>query len=371
MLVSPLPMLSEERQLRGIGVDDAFERTDLSEEALVITPFQRAANRLREIARGDGRHGSCGHGVGEAASDALSFPDEALRLRHLRSDGLAERLRRIQERKHAEIADIIAACDALPQAQDEISCFEDVSMPEKWIAQLEPFLAQARIRTEEDIRKDLIDRQGVVFEGAQGVLLDEWRGFHPYTTWSTCTFDNALDLLEGCGWPGDVVRLGVIRGYATRHGAGPFPTEDAEMSRLLPDADNVANDWQRDFRVGWLDLVAVRYAIAACGGLDALAVTCLDRLKPLPTWMVCDDYETDAGALHDLPLGAFKDLAHQEGLTGLLTRARPKFRRTSSRRELEDKAIEHAMAIAWMLEAGEEGLLVSTGPTRQDKTIIY
>src|ERR1051325_6458376 len=70
MILNPLSMLVEERKLAAIGVADAFERTTISAEALVITPFQRAVNRLREMSRGEGRHGSCGMGIGETAMDA-------------------------------------------------------------------------------------------------------------------------------------------------------------------------------------------------------------------------------------------------------------------------------------------------------------
>lgn len=370
MLVSPLAMLSEEALLRTKGVTDAFARTELSEEALVITPFQRAANRLRELARGDGRHGSVGHGVGETASDAVRFPRDALRIRHLREVGLARFLRRIQERKRGELSEALASCRDLPAAREEIAFLEDPGMPERWIASIQPFLAQARIRSEEDLRARLLRQRHVFFEGAQGVLLDEWRGFHPYTTWSTCTFDNALGLLKDYGWQGGILKTGVIRGYGTRHGAGPFPTEDAEMARLLPDTDNVTNDWQKDFRVGWLDLVALRYAIKACGGIDALVVTCLDRLAPFKTWMACDAYETPAGTVSDLPLGPFTDLAHQERLTGILMQARPKFVVTTETADLAWKCREHAFTVNFLLD-GAIRLLISTGPTCQDKAVLF
>jgi adenylosuccinate synthase len=371
MLISPLAFLNEEKHLRDVGVKDAFRRTAVSEEALVISLFQRAANRLRELARGDGRHGSCGHGVGETASDAIGFPDHALRMRHLRQAGLLKRLQRIQERKRDEAAESISKCRSLPEAQDEIRFLEDAAMPERWIELLRPFQAQVWVYSEEAIRKDLLLQKNVIFEGAQGVLLDEWRGFHPYTTWSTCTFDNAVSLLKAYGWTGAVEKTGVIRGYATRHGAGPFPTEDPDMSSLLTDTDNVANDWQKDFRVGWLDLVAIRYAIAACGGIDNLAITCLDRLAPFKSWMVCNEYETKSGSIGDLPLGQLHDLAHQEDLTGLLMSARPKFKMTTEANDLERKARDHAIAIHFLLKRPSAHLRISTGPTREDHQRVF
>lgn len=95
----------------------------------------------------------------------------------------------------------------------------------------------------------------VVFEGAQGVLLDEWRGFHPYTTWSTTTFANAETLLAEAGSAQTALRLGVVRCYMTRHGPGPFVTEDPTLE--LPEPHNQHGAWQGVFRAGHFDVVAL------------------------------------------------------------------------------------------------------------------
>jgi adenylosuccinate synthase len=172
---------------------------------------------------------------------------------------------------------------------------------------------------------DLLRQPGtVIFEGAQGVLLDEWRGFHPHTTWSTTTLANADRLLAEAGYTGTVTRLGISRAYTTRHGAGPLVTEDAELTRLLPDAANLYGEWQQGFRVGWLDLVLLRYACDVVGRLDALAVTCLDRLDDLPTIHVCAEYRQDAFAVaRILPSPQPCDLRYQTQLTHGLARCRP------------------------------------------------
>ena len=88
MLLDPLAMVAEEQHLRALGVTDAFERTTIDERALVITPFQRAANRLKELARGDGRHGSCGMGIGETMVDYLEHGQRVLFASDLRNPDL-------------------------------------------------------------------------------------------------------------------------------------------------------------------------------------------------------------------------------------------------------------------------------------------
>lgn len=132
----------------------------------------------------------------------------------------------------------------------------------------------------------------VVFEGAQGVLLDEWHGFHPYTTWSTTTFANAEALLAESGRSCPARRLGVVRAYTTRHGPGPHMTEDRELAALLPEPHNGTGAWQGAFRVGHFDAVAHAYAVEVCGGVDALALTHLDAPARCPALRLVRGYDT-------------------------------------------------------------------------------
>ncbi len=156
----------------------------------------------------------------------------------------------------------------------------------------------------------VLQRDGTtVFEAAQGVLLDEWQGFHPYTTWSTTTLHHADTLLGEAHYSGDTTRIGITRAYATRHGAGPFVTEDAALTTMLPDAANMQGDWQGGFRVGWLDLVMLRYACEVVGPLDALAVTCLDRVATLPELKLCRRYTDGDATVERLALAPRGDLA--------------------------------------------------------------
>ena len=157
-----------------------------------------------------------------------------------------------------------------------------------------------------------------VFEGAQGVLLDEWRGFHPYTTWSTTTFANAETLLAEAGET--AVRLGVVRCYLTRHGPGPFVTEDPTLE--FPEPHNGTGPWQGAFRTGHPDAVALRYAAEVAGGVDGVALTHLDvaarhRLR------LCRAYRVGGRLVSRIEPGPEHDLSWQERLTDTLLRARP------------------------------------------------
>src|SRR5262249_20172568 len=127
-----------------------------------------------------------------------------------------------------------------------------------------------------------------IFEGAQGILLDEYRGFHPYTTWSTVTPHHAWELIDAMGVEAVAV-LGITRAYTTRHGEGPLPTFSPELTNRLQDRGNPWNRWQGNMRCGWLDLAILRYAAAVAGPLDGIVVNHLDQVLG-SEWLVCDGY---------------------------------------------------------------------------------
>jgi adenylosuccinate synthase len=245
-----------------------MERLRISGDALVITPYHQALNRLRELARGDARHGSCGVGIGETVGHGRANPDEAVRVRDLADVALLHRkVARIRDYARAEI-----------ETNDEI--FEREDVLERWVE--EAHLVAPLAADDQAWRDDV-----VVFEGAQGVLLDEEHGFHPHTTWGTCTSAPARRLLEP--FDAEVQTIGILRAYAVRHGAGPLPTESGDVTNTPPE-HNTFNEWQGAVRYGWFDAVLARYAIEADGNIDRLAITHLDWLARLERWTYCDAY---------------------------------------------------------------------------------
>lgn len=313
VLVNPVLLFGEARRLARKKVFGALSRLTIHEDCLVTTPFHVALNRIRERLRGGGAHGSCGLGIGETRQGALEFPKWAIRVRHLRDpNALEKRLRWLQRSKFAEAV-------ALDPDAPELA---DLSEAEEFdfLGLCQELGETIRLVGDDFLQSHLSHSSGsTIFEGAQGVLLDEWRGFHPYTTWSTVTAQNAFTLLRGSG--AEVFSVGVIRGYATRHGAGPFPTEDADLTQSLPDETNPENAWQGKLRVGWPDLNLLRYSLKVAGRIDALAVTCLDRMPEVGEWKVCDGYETG-----EIPVGRKFDLAFREEVTRSLFAARPIYR---------------------------------------------
>lgn len=275
MLVNPVSLLAETVVLQEKGQRDVLNRLTVDAEALVTTPFHVSMNRIREHARdsGSGRHGSCGMGIGETMQDSLEHPELIVRVRDLTDlISLREKLKAILELKTQQLRDLAGSTDREGLLGEWLV--------DRSIEHFARFINHATVVDEDWLRRELNKDGIVVFEGAQGVLLDQDFGFQPHTTWTDTTFTNAQHLLEGTEAEAQITRLGVLRAFSTRHGAGPFVTEsNAPATRLLAQADhNCFGPWQQEFRVGPLDLVATRYALNVIGGVDALALTNLDKL---------------------------------------------------------------------------------------------
>jgi adenylosuccinate synthase len=341
VVVDPLALSAEAEHLSILGVPDPYGLLTVDRRALVATPYHRLANQAREIARGAGRHGSCGMGVGEAVAYALDHPREALRFGDLvRPAVLRRKLGELRSWLAATLADIGADPTPGPGVDECMAVFRDV---------------EALVTTVDGSTVDLMLAAGpCVFEGAQGVLLDEWRGLHPYTTWSTTTFGNVAEMAGG-----DAVRLGVLRCFTTRHGAGPLVTEDAGLTARLADPHNPTGPWQGAFRVGHFDAVAHRYAIEVAGGVDALALTHVDVADRTPDLRICRAYRIGDTVVDRLEPGPFRDLAYQAALTARVSGAVPMLDR--------DAPTDWVAEISAVLDVAVE--LTSHGPTAGDKRV--
>ncbi|MDF1563248.1 MAG: adenylosuccinate synthetase [Deltaproteobacteria bacterium] len=280
----------EAAHLREVGVEDALSRLHLASTCRVTTPFHQALGRLRELARGASPHGTCGVGVGETVRDALDHPGDVLRAGDLRDADPGERLERIRHRC-LRAAEALALDLSDPRCEEELALLRDPEVVLRWRELIAPVLEAIHLEEDEALDDATFGEGPLVFEGAQGVLLDERAGFHPHTTWSRCTSEGAEGWLAARALPQLPLRLGVLRIYATRHGPGPFPSEAPELASLLPEPHNGGPGWQGSFRRGWLDPPLVRYAIAANGGIDGLALTHLDRLGALPAWQQVEEHE--------------------------------------------------------------------------------
>jgi adenylosuccinate synthase len=157
-----------------------------------------------------------------------------------------------------------------------------------------------------------------------------------------------------------VTRLGVTRTYQTRHGPGPFPTEDPTLD--LPEQHNADGRWQGPFRTGHLDAVALAYAAEVAGGVDAVALTHLDAASQhRGDLRICRAYDLSGHTLTRIEPGPPRDLAYQESLTQTLLKARPVYRQ-----EERLTARDWPDAVTGILHAPVT--IRSRGPALTDKT---
>ena len=338
VVVHPTALLVEAEVLGRIGIHDALSRLSIDARCKITTPFHQAAGRLRELLRGVASHGTCGVGVGETVRHALEHPGQELRYAALaetstsRPKALLERLQAIRETLLAEFS---------PQCPNGISgalaeefqMLKDETLAARWMAAAQALARQCPPGFAEAISSQLMRPGCVVFEGAQGVLLDAWRGFYPHTTWSSISTAAVEAAAAPFGISAPIEHYGVLRTYLTRHGNGPLPTHDESLDRLLPEPHNQSTGWQGHFRRGHPDAVLLRYALESVGDLSGLLISHLDIFQRGFSLRWCERYAIAASSnfprfVERLPLSKGEDISHQLALTKLLERARPNYSST-------------------------------------------
>ena len=289
MMVDPVALAHETAALRPHFGTDPLARHFIDERCPIITPFHVAANLERERQRGADAHGTCGKGIGELADDLQHHKEEVLRASEICSPALAaDKLRLIQQRKREA-----------PGATNGILC--DASRYEE-IARAYAELAPHFNIISADQAAAMIASSDCIFEGSQGVLLDEKFGLQPHTTWSNVTAGNAVRLALECGIQ-RVEIIGVTRTYGTRHGAGPFLGERLPVP-AWPGEHNGNEGIQGRFRSGALDLGLLRHAATCCPDLQLTSVALthadiFERCQALP-FTGEDGEASEAGSIEEM-----------------------------------------------------------------------
>ncbi|MCX6854826.1 MAG: adenylosuccinate synthetase, partial [Verrucomicrobia bacterium] len=313
----------EAQVLAAAGVGDALSRLQIDGQCRVTTPFHQAACRLRELLRGSAAHGTCGVGVGETVRHALEYPQQVLRYADLLHASVA--LDKLHALRQTLLAELEPLCS--PAHAEELRVLKSENIAAEWLNTARAVARQCPPSSLDAIHSRLTQAGTVLFEGAQGVLLDEWRGFHPHTTWSTISTAAVEQALARFGITPHVEHYGVLRSYLTRHGAGPLPTEDPALDGPLHEPHNTAQGWQGRFRRGHPDAVLLRYALESVGNLTGLLISHLDVFERGASLKWCHAYQTEHGLLNQLPSSAGPDLSHQQVLTDLLLKVAPVFDR--------------------------------------------
>ncbi|MCW8910198.1 MAG: adenylosuccinate synthase [Gammaproteobacteria bacterium] len=290
VVLSPSALFEEIEMLEKEGIP-ASQRLKISEACPLIMPYHVALDQAREIARGKKAIGTTGRGIGPAYEDKVSR--RGLRVGDLLDvESFAEKLKGVMEyHNHALVHYFKAEAVDYQTVLDEI-----MAMRDKIVSMIEDIPA-----TLYNLRKD---GANIMFEGAQGTLLDIDQGTYPYVTSSNCTAGGACTG-SGVG-PRDLdYILGITKAYTTRVGAGPFPTElfDDVGQYLGEKGHEFGATTGRSRRCGWFDGVALRRA-AQVNSITGLCITKLDVLDGLEKLQICTGYEYEGKILDLPPVGA-------------------------------------------------------------------
>jgi adenylosuccinate synthase len=313
--------------------------------------------------------------VGEAVEDSLSNFQGCVRAGDLSNPPtLRRKLNSIRERKRAQLAELFG--DQLQEEgiAREWDLFEREDVIDTWISTISRISELGLVAPDTVLQGWLRQAETVIFEGAQGVLLDAEAGFHPFTTWSRCTPANALEIIKEMAPGSQVFKIGVLRSYAVRHGPGPLPTETGALSPLVSE-HNQTNTWQGAVRYGWFDAVLARYALGVAGGVDSLMVTHLDLLPRLPNWQFCPGYQGPLdfnlahfdsklaeGVLVNFHLPPSLPLAQREQFTRALAKVTPVLESCEAEGEKVIQKIESLL--------GQSVDMISSGPRAENVQII-
>jgi adenylosuccinate synthase len=353
VVVSPDALFTEMAELEKAGVDVASQLR-ISEACPLILPHHIAIDQARERAKGEAKIGTTGRGIGPAYEDKVAR--RAIRVQDLYArERFASKLGELldfhnfvlRDYFHAETVDFQKTLD------------ETLAFAEK----LKPMVTDVS----REVNALIGEGKSILFEGAQAALLDIDHGTYPYVTSSNCVAGQAS---AGVGvGPGQLhYILGVAKAYATRVGAGPFPTElgDEVGEHLRVKGNEYGSVTGRPRRCGWFDAAALKRAVQL-NGLSGLCITKLDVLDGLDVVRVAVGYKVDGKTRDILPVGA-EALAICEPIY----EEHPGWKESTFGVKAFDKLPANARTYLRRLEAlvGAPVDLISTGPDREETIVL-
>jgi adenylosuccinate synthase len=348
VVVDPQALFTEIDELTQAGIH-VGDRLVVSDKAHLILPYHRELDLLSEARRGERKLGTTSRGIGPAYEDKIAR--RGVRVGDLaNADALTEAIRHNVDARNHIIGDSVMDAG---QVLDDLRTAWTRMAP--WVTDVSLFLARARAAG-----------RAIMFEGAQGTLLDIDHGTYPYVTSSNATIGGVC---TGLGLPPRAIDgvLGVAKAYTTRVGEGPLPTELTGPigDRLRESGQEFGAVTGRPRRCGWYDAVAVRYAVRV-NGLDALALTKLDVLDSMKELQICTAYRYGSATLTEFP----GDLAQLAACEAVYESMPGWTAPTKGIRRFADLPSDAQRYIARLEElSGVPAAMISTGSARED-TIV-
>ena len=353
VVVDPQALLDEIKVVTDQGVNISPETLILADNASLILDIHRRIDKAREVIRGEKKIGTTGRGIGPAYEDKVAR--RAIRVSDLNDpDNLLLKLK--EQFSYHNIF--------LREADEEIASVEEAY---EYLQNLAPDIlkfAQPVWRRLDEFRH--MDKR-ILFEGAQGVMLDVDHGTYPYVT-SSNTIAGQAATGSGTGPTTIGYVLGITKAYTTRVGSGPFPSEltDSIGQTLGERGHEFGVVTGRKRRCGWFDAVMVKQAIKT-SGITGIALTKLDVLDGFDELRVCDSYELDGEVIDYFPSGT-RQQAAVKPIYRTLEGWSESTRGARSWSELPGNAIKYIRQIEELIEAPVA--LLSTSPEREDTILV-
>jgi adenylosuccinate synthase len=353
VVVDPWALCSEIEKLRGQGVSVTRDNLRIAENATLILPLHRELDQMREEAAGAGKIGTTGRGIGPAYEDKVGR--RAIRVQDL--DDLATLGPKVDR--------ILTHHNALRKGLGKEQISKETLMAE--LAEVAP-----KVLPYMEVTWELLDRERragkrILFEGAQGALLDIDHGTYPYVTSSNTI---AAQAATGSGMGPRAVGyvLGIAKAYTTRVGSGPFPTEltDEIGETIGSRGHEFGTVTGRKRRCGWFDAVLVRQ-VAKVSGIDGIALTKLDVLDGFKEIKVCVGYMVDGERMDSFPASASLQ-ARVEPVWQTFEGWSQSTRGARSWADLPAQAVKYVRTIEELIECPVT--LLSTSPERDDTILM-
>lgn len=298
VVVDPQALFEEIEYLESMGVKVTPEKLMISDRAHVIMPYHKVLDKLKEKARGKNDIGTTGKGIGPCYTDKIER--SGIRICDLlHPDVFEEKLRENVKVKNLYITKVLEG--------EPIDVEKVLADYKEYAKKIKPFVKDTSVKVYDSIKAN----KNVLFEGAQGMLLDIDYGTYPYVT-SSNTIAGGVSNGVGIGPNLITNAVGIAKAYTTRVGKGPFPTEltDSVGDWIREKGHEYGVTTGRSRRCGWLDLVILKTTARVCG-LTSLAVTKIDTLAGLEKIKVCVGYKFDGQIIDYFP-ASLEDLAKCE-----------------------------------------------------------
>ncbi len=353
VVVDPWALLEEIEEISSKGVDVSVDNFIISESATLILPFHREMDEIREDAAGKSKIGTTRRGIGPAYEDKVGR--RSIRIMDLRSErNLDHRLETVLSHHNAIRKGLGKKIYKKDQLKKELL---------KIAPEILKFSQPVWLRIDE------YKRQGkkILFEGAQGILLDVDHGTYPFVT-SSNTVASSAATGTGCGPNSINYVLGITKAYTTRVGEGPFPTElKDETGELLGSrGKEFGTVTSRKRRCGWFDGVLVRQTIKI-SGIDGIALTKLDVLDGLDEIKMCVEYDLDGKKMDYLPAAVEDQLKIKP-----IYKTFPGWKEPTNGIKNIEALPENAKKYIYALEdfIGSKVSSISTSPEREDTILL-